>query len=156
MPSKSAGRKGRRSGGKDRNVSGPAGCVSWEEHEDRVKAAVSVATALFLQANGHNIQKASGEVAARNSYLSGMIDMLTVARHAVGFWGADQILLELERLNQKRAPDEAGTGAPAAQPAGRGHAVPEGCSVGGAGVASPAEAVGNGPAKGVRRDPMFA
>lgn len=32
--------------------------------------------------------------------------MLSVARNALGFWGANQILMELERLNMKRASPE--------------------------------------------------
>src|SRR5512136_1214316 len=95
---------------------GPKDSVNWEEHGERVREAVAFSTDFFTRANVDNIAKASSAVAAKKSYFSGMIEMLEVARHALGFWGADQILLELERLNIKRCQSNEGAERPEAGP----------------------------------------
>jgi len=149
-----AGKKGKKSKTKpdDGRTEGPNGSATWEEHSERVLKALSIGTGHFLRANAERIGSATSQVAAKNSYMSGMIDVLTVARNALGFCGADQILLELERLNVKRAPMEGASGPPGEMPPRKG-------------VPGTREGdIGNVPPKGHRRkavnathrDPMFA
>lgn len=85
---------------------GPRASTSWEEHGERVSAAIAIGTDVFLHTNKDRIVRASSTQAAKNSYVAGMIDMLSLARGALGFCGADMILLELERLNMRRFADE--------------------------------------------------
>jgi len=153
-----AGKKGKKSKTKPekRQSAGPDDSVTWEEHGERVRFALAIGTGLFLKANAERIEGSSSEVAARNSYMSGMLDMLTIARNAIGFWGAHQILMELERLNRKRSP--AGSGP---EPSIRRPAEPRGSG----GQADGGGFVEEGPSLGdtgqkatkmTRRDPMFA
>jgi len=154
MPAKKVAHKKRKS------KSGQTGrledSVTWEEHGERARVAIGIGTGLFLKANAERIERSSGEVAARNSYMSGMIDVLTIARNALGFWGAHQILLELERLNMSRIPAAVGPEGPnqrSAGPPGPGtQAGSGGCADGGS---SPGD-IGQKETRGTRRDPMFA
>lgn len=121
----------------------------------RAKAAVAFRTGQFVGEHEDRIREAPVEDAARNSYLSGMLDMLTVARNVLGFWGADQIITELERSNEESrdrarkilsGPDPQGAPRERAPP---GKGGPQGAG----------HATGRGPgktAKALLRDPMFA
>jgi hypothetical protein len=129
-----------------------AASESWEEHAKRAQAAVAITTDLFLRANDSNIAKSTSAVAAKSSYVSGMFNTLSAARNALGFWGADQILRELERLNAN------------CTRGGGSSREPETSLVGGRDRNDP-ESVERNPlpedsgqkvAKGLRSDPMFA
>lgn len=129
--------------------------ATWEEHNERVRYAVVVGTERFLRENKERIERSSGESVARNSYLSGMLDMLSIARGTFGFWGADQILNELERANRRfaktdpgQSPEDVEFGEECGEALG---AVP-GPQTG----LRPDEAVGAKVSKGLKRDPMFA
>jgi hypothetical protein len=154
MPAKEVAQKKR----KPRKVQngGPVDSVTWEEHGERARFAIGIGTGLFLKANAERIEKSTSEVAARNSYMSGMLDMLTVARNALGFWGAHQILLELERLNMNRIPAVVGPEGPhqrsAESPGSVAQAGNGGCVDGGPSIGD----VCQKETKGTRRDPMFA
>lgn len=131
------------------------GSATWEEHNERVKYAVALGTERFLREHKDKIEVSSGESVARNSYLSGMIDMLSIARGTFGFWGADQILDELERINRRSGRVE-----PRLHP---GSGVTEGDEGDAPGVVGAPQTglptVEGGAAKaskGTKRDPMFA
>ncbi len=154
MPAKKVARK--KSKPKKVQNGGPVDSVTWDEHGERARFAIGIGTGLFLKANAERIEKSANEVAARNSYMSGMIDMLTIARNALGFWGAHQILLELERLNMSRIPAVVGPEGPnqrSTGPLGSGaQAGSGGCGDGGSSIGNMSQKEG----KGTRRDPMFA
>lgn len=75
-------------------------------HKDKALDAVEKSTDIMMATFLDKIQKASSEESARRSYVTGMTDMLTVARKALGFWGAEQIRMELERWNTAQEPDD--------------------------------------------------
>jgi hypothetical protein len=136
--------------------SGPKGSASWEEHGERVRVAVAVGTSLFTRVNEGRIAKASSAEAAKSSYVSGMIDMLSVARNALGFWGADQILMELERMNGKRISGRDGKQDPLTGPAGRPEKQGSDANRVAPGQTSSAGGARQEVAKVTVRDPMFA
>ena len=134
---------------------GSKGSTSWEEHGGRVRAEVAIGTSLFMRANEERIAKASSAAAAKNSYASGMIDMLSVARSTFGFWGAEQILMELERLNRKHAPPKADADGPDASPIERSQSAEYGASRASGKEVPPTAVARQKAAKSVDKDPMF-
>lgn len=75
-------------------------CVTEEEraHEERAFEVISRSSQSWMRENKEDIRKASGEECAQKSYMGGMLDMLMVARHALGLWGADQLVSHLDRM----------------------------------------------------------
>ncbi len=131
------------------------GSATWEEHNERVRYQAALSTERFLQENREKIGSSPAESIARNSYLAGMIDMLSTARGTFGFWGADQILSELERVNRRFAQVDT---SPHAE---RGVVEEvEGDSPGAPGAPQPGpHSLGSVTAKaskGLKRDPMYA
>lgn len=129
--------------------------ATWEEHSERVRHQVALSTERFLQDNREKIGSSPAERIARNSYLAGMIDMLSTARGTFGFWGADQILSELERVNRRFAQVDLSQGTESVMagdvdedsPSAPGAPQPGPHSIGGV------TAKGS---KGQQRDPMYA
>jgi hypothetical protein len=78
----------------------------WLTHEDKVMAAIEKRTDIWMADLIDKIRKASSEESARKSFVAGMTNMITVARNALGFWGAEQVLMELERWNSTAKPDD--------------------------------------------------
>lgn len=76
-------------------------------HEVRMREAMRNSAIVFMVDHGEQIKKASSEEAAYSSYVCGVIDALTVARHALGFWGVEEIRKEFERWNSMRVPKKA-------------------------------------------------
>jgi hypothetical protein len=74
--------------------------IGHREHARLAIAAVRVSTEHMMSANIEHVRKATSEESAYKSYASGMIDMLSIARTALGFWDAEQIRQELERQNE--------------------------------------------------------
>jgi hypothetical protein len=147
-----------RKGGKRRKASSASQRVrrqsrTWEEHSLRAKAAISLSTRRFIRENREGIDESTQEEVASNSYVAGMLDMLSIARGAFGFWGADQILDELERYNRRRSLGREGLRAcPGPEGPGGDGPLPEGEPQG------PQSGTGGdvGPRRGRARDPMFA
>jgi hypothetical protein len=86
-------------------------CSEDEEsrHDDRALAAIGRSVAAWTKANAEPIKSSSPEECAAKSYMGGMFDMLMVSRHALGIWGAEQIVSQLERMSCEYgpvAPDE--------------------------------------------------
>jgi hypothetical protein len=71
--------------------------ISRQEHEERVIAAIRRGANGFIKVNSEKICNASKEECAYRSYMTGMIDMLSFVRNALGYWGAEQVREELER-----------------------------------------------------------
>ena len=78
----------------------------WLTHEDKVMAAIEKRTDIWMADLIDKIRKASSEESARKSFVAGMTNMITVTRNALGFWGAEQVLMELERWNSAVKPDD--------------------------------------------------
>ena len=78
----------------------------WLTHEDKVMAAIEKRTDIWMADLIDKIRKASSEESARKSFVAGMTNMITVTRNALGFWGAEQVLMELERWNTAVEPDD--------------------------------------------------
>ena len=123
---------------------------TWEEHALRARAAVAVSTRRFIRENRQGIEESSGEEVASNSYVAGMLDMLSMARGTFGFWGADQVLDELERYNRRHSADG---GRPRALQGPEGPCEDGPCSGGEPQGPQPADP--GAPQKDRPRDPMF-
>lgn len=76
------------------------GSMVREEHEDMVKAAIEASMHRFLEMNRDSILRSSKEKTATTSYCSGMYDMITLLRSALGRWAVQQVLAELEEWNR--------------------------------------------------------
>ncbi|MEW5747585.1 MAG: hypothetical protein AB1793_02185 [Candidatus Thermoplasmatota archaeon] len=124
---------------------------TWEEHALRARAAVAVSTRRFIRENRQGIEESPSEEVASNSYVAGMLDMLSMARGTFGFWGADQVLDELERYNRKRSADG---GRPRALLGPEGPCADGPCPSGEPQGPQPADS-GAAPHKSRTRDPMF-
>ena len=119
---------------------------------DAVEKSTDIMMATFLD----KIRKASSEESARRSYVTGMTDMLTVARKALGFWGAEQVRMELERWNAVREPEHGcGCGSGCAVGTGDREASERGQHTTGE-VAHGVESENTPEKRTVRRDPMYA
>lgn len=123
---------------------------TWEEHALRARAAVAVSTRRFIRENREGIEGSPSEEVASNSYLAGMLDMLSMARGTFGFWGADQVLDELERYNRKHS---VCGGRPRALPGPPGPGEDGPCPSGEPQGPQPAD--GGAAPKARSRDPMF-
>jgi hypothetical protein len=72
------------------------------DNSPRLKAAVEESLRFFVEANRGNIRKSGKEHIASASYCGGMVDMVMVIKNALGNWGVDQLLTELESCNSRR------------------------------------------------------
>lgn len=77
----------------------------WGENSEKVWAAIEESVRRFVEMNQKNIQRSDKEKIASASYSGGMIDMIMVIKNALGNWGVEMLLGELETW-QKRGPPE--------------------------------------------------
>jgi hypothetical protein len=84
-----------------------SGQDDWNGHEVKMREAMRKSAIVFMVDHVEQIKKASSEEAAYRSYVCGVIDALTVARNALGFWGVEEIRKEFERWNSMRVPKKA-------------------------------------------------
>lgn len=151
MSEKKIGGRGKQSRMKAGKAPRGRSSAGWEEHSERVMAAIRCSTDFFMRSNEERIAGSSSAVTAKNSYITGMIDMLTTARNTFGFWGAEQILQELERQVAKHSQEQEARVGPGVDSGGN-HSR---CSAGPVGMAGSPEAEQK-VARGIRADPMFA
>ncbi len=81
--------------------SGKAGArtkvISHRQHGARIVELVGIGADGFVETNSEKISSASKEECALRGYTAGMLDMISLVREAIGFWGAEQVREEMER-----------------------------------------------------------
>jgi len=77
------------------------------EQSEEIKAAVEESKRRFLENNRENIRRSGKERIASESYRGGMVDMIMTVRNALGKWGVEQLLTELEKRQRMEDSGEA-------------------------------------------------
>lgn len=77
------------------------------EQSDEIRAAVEESKRRFLVNNRENIRRSGKERIASESYCGGMVDTIMTVGSALGKWGVEQLLTELEKRQRMEDSGEA-------------------------------------------------